>query len=537
MRHMASLRFLDDSGSVQVRSLDSEQFVIGRSPACQLPLESEMISREHLRIELDGAGRFRIRDLGSRNKTFVNGEQITETHLCAGDVIRAGDRVFEFLDDTLPGQDMDRAFLAEDPEPADVEWSKVKNPITLSAQQIEQLSQLAGDHSMLARAEDVAQSALSVILHDVQAERGFIALRVPDSLDLSPIAHRSLKQFGGETKTVISLGFVRNAIKQEAVGIYPKSGAKLATKGTLPVTAMVAPLTWRGEITGVVYVDRPASKKAFPPASASFLHAAGAHVGGQLAECVRRVTRSTVREGAAWMTTLRKMQAQLTIPIQPVEPFELAVERIPGKTRCGDFTSVIPTARGCAVLMVDGGGHGVSGLAQAHAIESTVRVMLSEHHSLLLNPTGMLETLNRIVSSRASRQVIACTYVGLDLNARKLAYVNAGGAAPYLILELGRIAPLEQTSLVLGVDDQYRYELAILDLPASFRLVLCSDGVIEAVNADGEAFGEKRLREALESPTGFAPPQQISAMIARLFTGHAGGLADDDASWLVLGCK
>src|SRR5262245_29885201 len=109
--YMASLRYLDDSGRVQVRTIDAEQFVIGRSPASQLPVESEMISREHLRIELDGGGRFRIRDLGSRNKTFVNGEQVTETLLNPGDVIRAGDRVFEFLDDAGPGQAMDRAFL------------------------------------------------------------------------------------------------------------------------------------------------------------------------------------------------------------------------------------------------------------------------------------------------------------------------------------------------------------------------------------------------------------------------------------------
>ena len=49
---MALLRYLDDAGRVQTRTIDNEQFVIGRSPTCQLPLDSEMISREHVRIEL-----------------------------------------------------------------------------------------------------------------------------------------------------------------------------------------------------------------------------------------------------------------------------------------------------------------------------------------------------------------------------------------------------------------------------------------------------------------------------------------------------
>lgn len=534
---MASLRYMDEVGRVHVRSLDSEQFVIGRSPACELPIDSEMISREHLRIELDGAGRFRIRDLGSRNKTFVNGEQITETHLNAGDVIRAGDRVFEFLDESAPLQGMDRAFLTEGPEPADVEWFKIKAPLNLSAQQVEQLSQLCGDQSMLARAEDIADGALSVILHDVQAERGFIALRAPDSLELSSIAHRALKQFGGETQTPVPLSFVREAINQQSAGYYPKAGARLAAKGVLPVTAMVAPLTYRGEVTGIIYVDRPSSKKAFPPASASLLLAAGAHLGGQLAECLRRVARGAVREGAAWISTLRKMQSLLTLPLQVPEPVEVASERVSGKTRCGDFISIISTPRGCAVLLVDGGGHGVTGLAQAHAIESSIRTVLSEFPATLLNPGGMFESLNHMIAASPGRQTIACAFVGLDLMARKLTYINAGGAAPYLMLEPGRLAPLEQTSLVLGVDKGYRYEAATMDLPGSFRLVLCSDGVVEAINADGEALGDKRLREALESPTGFAPAPQIATMIGQLLSGHLGGSGDDDASWLVVAHK
>ncbi len=532
---MASLRYLDDAGRVQVRAVDSEQFVIGRSPTCELPLDSEMISREHVRIELDGGGRFRIRDLGSRNKTFVNGEQITETLLNPGDIVRAGDRVFEFLDDSAPAQSMDRGFLLDGPEPPDCDWIKAKMPLMLTTQQIEQLAQLSGEQTMLARAEDIADAALGAILHDIQAERGFIGLRPPDSLEITAIAHRAFKHFGGETRTPINLSFVRDAINQQAAGFYPKPGAKLTPKPGLAVTAMVAPLTYGGEITGIVYVDRPSSKKAFAPGSATFLLAAGAHLGGQLAECVRRVARGAVREGAAWLTTLRKTQALLSPPLVVPESVEIASERYPGKNRCGDFASVTSTPRGCAVLLVDGGGHGVTGLAQAHAIESTLRTALSEFPATTLDPARIFESLNRMIAASPGRQTVACTYVGLDINARKLAYINAGGASPLLMLEPGRTVTAEQTSLVLGVDKAYRYETAILDLPASFRLVLFSDGVIDATNVEGEVLGEKRLRETLESPTGFAAATQIASMIGQLVSSHLGGTAgDDDASWIVL---
>ena len=97
---MAVLRYLDDSGQLQIRTLDTEHFVIGRAASCQLVLADDMISREHLRIDLESEGRFRIRDLGSRNRTLVNGELTTETLLNSGDILRVGKYVFEYLDDT-----------------------------------------------------------------------------------------------------------------------------------------------------------------------------------------------------------------------------------------------------------------------------------------------------------------------------------------------------------------------------------------------------------------------------------------------------
>src|SRR3990172_12370808 len=97
---MAVIRYVDGEGRLHPRLLDSESFTLGRANTCQLAIESDMISREHLRIDLEANGRHRIRDLGSRNKTYVNGEQITETLLTGGDIIRAGDQVLEFLDES-----------------------------------------------------------------------------------------------------------------------------------------------------------------------------------------------------------------------------------------------------------------------------------------------------------------------------------------------------------------------------------------------------------------------------------------------------
>ncbi|MCH8843364.1 MAG: FHA domain-containing protein, partial [SAR324 cluster bacterium] len=122
---MPSLRYLDDAGRLRVTVLDAKPFLVGRAESCQLTFDSDMISREHLRIDVADDGRFRARDLDSRNKTFVNGELIQEILLSGGDVIRVGDRVVEFVDDAASPRVADLSFLTPDrAEPADCEWIK-----------------------------------------------------------------------------------------------------------------------------------------------------------------------------------------------------------------------------------------------------------------------------------------------------------------------------------------------------------------------------------------------------------------------------
>lgn len=61
-------------------------FTIGRNEGCDLTIESNRISREHVRIELTD-GIYYARDLGSTNHTFINGVKITQSALTDGDLL------------------------------------------------------------------------------------------------------------------------------------------------------------------------------------------------------------------------------------------------------------------------------------------------------------------------------------------------------------------------------------------------------------------------------------------------------------------
>ncbi|MGD8833428.1 MAG: FHA domain-containing protein [Desulfobacteraceae bacterium] len=64
-----------------------EQMLIGRDAHCDLILDNEMISSRHAQIQSHN-GTAKLKDLGSTNGTFVNGEKITQSNLNDGDEIK-----------------------------------------------------------------------------------------------------------------------------------------------------------------------------------------------------------------------------------------------------------------------------------------------------------------------------------------------------------------------------------------------------------------------------------------------------------------
>jgi len=77
------------------------EFIIGRGEKAHLRPGSDMVSRMHCAIKV-ADGKVTIEDLGSRNGSFVNGQQITKPHVAkSGDNIQIGKLQFELLMDPV----------------------------------------------------------------------------------------------------------------------------------------------------------------------------------------------------------------------------------------------------------------------------------------------------------------------------------------------------------------------------------------------------------------------------------------------------
>ncbi len=70
-----------------------KEIIIGRGEDCTLTIKDNALSRKHLKIYIED-GAIRIKDLGSKNGTFVNRKRIQETLLKDGDEIIAGKNIF-----------------------------------------------------------------------------------------------------------------------------------------------------------------------------------------------------------------------------------------------------------------------------------------------------------------------------------------------------------------------------------------------------------------------------------------------------------
>ncbi len=91
------------NGTTKTFPLPASVTVIGRQQQCDLCIPLMVISRKHCEINADG-GVLRVRDLGSRNGTLVNGKKVADAVLNPGDTFQIGPLAFGVQLDGVPAE-------------------------------------------------------------------------------------------------------------------------------------------------------------------------------------------------------------------------------------------------------------------------------------------------------------------------------------------------------------------------------------------------------------------------------------------------
>ena len=114
----------------------------------------------------------------------------------------------------------------------------------------------------------------------------------------------------------------------------------------------------------------------------------------------------------------------------------------------------------------------------------------------------------------ASGKFISFFYCIVDARDRSLAYENAGHCPAQLVRRSGETLALIGEGAVLGVLPDWRYRNNRVQLESGDHIVLFTDGVSEAEDANGVEFGEERLMRVLQEATGSAEEVRRALMEA-----------------------
>jgi phosphoserine phosphatase RsbU/P len=113
-------------------------------------------------------------------------------------------------------------------------------------------------------------------------------------------------------------------------------------------------------------------------------------------------------------------------------------------------------------------------------------------------PAAICASVNRLLCGQmiAGRFATMC-FLRLDRERQTIAYANAGHNPPLLARAAGSVERLTATGTVLGVFPDAEFRGSESALVAGDRLLLYTDGITEARNADDEEYGEGRLANLL----------------------------------------
>ena len=226
-------------------ALPEGDYSVGRQSTCNLNLEDHAVSRKHCLFIRSGR-QCTVKDLESRNGTFVNGTPVTEHPLEQGDEIRIGASVFCYLVDrdraarSTSGEFKTRQLQVTDSIYLSAAGQSVLPP---SARAMHDLRTLLRVSTMLhsfrglqeahgTQAAEVLRSHLaSLLLELIPGERGGVFVPGAPATDWKP------------NEEV----FQRVSEERVAVWLEDADGAGLS--------AVAAPLTVRGEVAAVIYVE------------------------------------------------------------------------------------------------------------------------------------------------------------------------------------------------------------------------------------------------------------------------------------------
>ena len=114
-------------------------------------------------------------------------------------------------------------------------------------------------------------------------------------------------------------------------------------------------------------------------------------------------------------------------------------------------------------------------------IASMVKLAGTSQRDKASDPSSVLSGMNAALFGNTQNQLLTAAYVHLDSESRELRY-SAAGHPPMLLLRDGKVTEVVENGLMLAAFDFTTYSNAVQRLQSGDRLLLYTDGLVEAAN-------------------------------------------------------
>lgn len=242
----------------------------------------------------------------------------------------------------------------------------------------------------------------------------------------------------------------------------------------------------------------------------------------------RRVQRQSDEERQEAREIQRK---QLPRQLPEVVDYDLAATTQPLRFVGGDYYDVVRLGPLDTLFCIaDVAGKGLSAALLMSSLQATLKPLIAQR----LAPRELCHRLNRILCDLTPEGKFISFFVGvLSSRDHRLTYCNAGHNPPLLIRAAGQSTELNAAGAVLGQFPDWRYEQSTVQVSSGDRLLVFTDGLVEACDADYKPFGEDNLvRIAQENPG--ASARDLMGLLMHAASQHCGACFQDDATLLVL---
>lgn len=314
----------------------------------------------------------------------------------------------------------------------------------------------------------------------------------------------------------------------------PHGGSTIAAqRGMIDDVALELPIHTRGIRRGVLLVGPKLNGHVFSPEEITFAEALGNTA--MIALETYRLVQVEIERGAflKQMEIAAQIQQGL-LPLQlPSTPgLDVAAATTPSAQIGGDYYDVIPLEGERTLFAIaDVAGKGIP----AALLMANVQAALNTLSPLDLGLPQIAHRINRLVYDNTASDVFVTMFLCIiDHATRTVSYVNAGHNPPIVVSD-SNVAFLKVGGVLSGVlPDPAPYQSGSFVLADANVLVLYTDGVTEARNAEGDEYGPDRLVSCIQALAHLPALDILDGIQRSLDEFSTTDLPDDDTSLIVI---